>query len=461
MIRIRKLLGLALNRRSITATEVAVVRGRCRVVRAAELPLSAEAGLHDPARLGKALKDMLRAGHFSAWRCVIGLDATCLVAKDKRFPAAAASSMCDILRLAAEQDFATDSQNLLVDYVPVSSTAAVLIAAPRSVTVPLLSAADAAGLSVLGVTSSALALAQVTSRAAQTDRLVVSLTSGGADVAVQSSGETRLLRGLVSAGGAAPQALADLEGELRRMLGSGLVHSDRAELVVWNSSGLEDAAVEVLGKRLGAAVHICRLPADLDELDGADVSAGDMPSAAALPTAYLKGLAVDFINSRLAPPRRRRFGRWVTWGGIAAGLAILLGALFIYDWRSDVSDIADMKSRLSEMAPLLKQSKDVIAKTTFARGWYDKRPKFMDCLREVTLAFPEEGKIWATNLSVHEDMRVVLSGKASGESAVLDVRDRLKMNPHFTEIKLLYLRQAGGTSHEVAFAISLALPGAM
>ena len=339
-----------------------------------------------------------------------------------------------------------------------------LVAAPRSVADPLLAAADAAGLNVLAVTSSALALAQATVRHEGAERLILSLTASGADVVVQAGGELRFLRGLAAGGGssAVTQCLAELEGELRRVLATGLVTADRAELVAWNSSGVDDSAVESLGKRLGLHTRMCRLPADLNGLDGVDVpAAGNLSSATALTTAYLQGLAVDFINSRLTPKKQRRFGRVVVWGGIAAAVVVLLAGWFIYEWRSDVNDIADLKSRLSEMSPLLRKSDDVIAKTTFARGWYDKRPKFMDCLREVTLAFPEEGKIWATSLVVHEDMHVVLSGKATGESAALDVRDRLKQNPRFTEIKLLYLRQAGGSSHEVAFAISLAIPGAI
>jgi len=54
---------------------------------------------------------------------------------------------------------------------------------------------------------------------------------------------------------------------------------------------------------------------------------------------------------------------------------------------------------------------------------------------------------------------VVFSGKAIGESAVLDVLDRLKANPKLSDVKPLYIRQAGRDRREVAFAMSFAFAG--
>ena len=44
------------------------------------------------------------------------------------------------------------------------------------------------------------------------------------------------------------------------------------------------------------------------------------------------------------------------------------------------------------------------------------------------------------SLAVQSDMRVVFSGKAVSESAVLDVLDRLKARPGVSDVKPLYLR---------------------
>jgi len=57
-------------------------------------------------------------------------------------------------------------------------------------------------------------------------------------------------------------------------------------------------------------------------------------------------------------------------------------------------------------------------------------------------------------------MRILVSGKASDERAVLEVLDRLKGSPGFSDVKPLYIREVGGGVREVSFAISLSFIGA-
>ena len=114
-----------------------------------------------------------------------------------------------------------------------------------------------------------------------------------------------------------------------------------------------------------------------------------------------------------------------------------------------------LEDRLETIAPSISEAEDIIDKTTLARGWYDREPRYLECLRELTLAFPAEGRIWTTSLSIQEDMQVIFSGKAVNKAAVLEVLDRLKANPRFSQIRPLYLRESGKEQREIAFAISL------
>jgi len=54
---------------------------------------------------------------------------------------------------------------------------------------------------------------------------------------------------------------------------------------------------------------------------------------------------------------------------------------------------------------------------------------------------------------VREDLRAVVSGKSRDEKTVLEVLDRLKQSKALADVKLLHLREAGGSSREVSFAI--------
>jgi len=461
----RKTLGLAVTRQTIAAVEVVASRGRCRLEHVAEMSVSGERGLDNPAELGMALKEFLRVHHFSASRCVIGLEAAHLAAKEKRLPEAAMGSLDDILRLAAEQDFASDEQELIFDYVGSSeakATCALLVAAPRRVVDQVLAAASAAGLSVVAVTSSALALAQASASPAPSgQRLVLSLSQAGCELVVQSHGAPRLMRRLPVGPGATP---VELEAELQRVLAVSMPEAQAApgELLVWNATELGESALPEMGKHLGMPTRICRFPTDLGLEGPVSQTAGNLAAAAALAVAHArsKGRALDFLHSRLAPRTRRRVGKLAVWATVAAAVVVAALVSLLLDWRSSQQQIADMQARLSGLDPSVRRAKNLIDKASFARGWYDRRLPMLDCLRAVTLAFPEEGRIWATSLAVREDMTVSLSGKASGKGAVLDLLDRLNASPALTEIKLQYTRQSGTNTQEVSFAINIHFAGA-
>ena len=98
----------------------------------------------------------------------------------------------------------------------------------------------------------------------------------------------------------------------------------------------------------------------------------------------------------------------------------------------------------------------------------------MDCLREVTLAFPEQGSVWATRLSVKvepgagpkpkEELHVALEGKAAGDQPVNDLSNRLQGNPRLSDLKRGPILKVGtgarGGSTDVSFRNDFSYPGA-
>ena len=107
------------------------------------------------------------------------------------------------------------------------------------------------------------------------------------------------------------------------------------------------------------------------------------------------------------------------------------------------------------------EAEKVIRRTKLAMTWYDRRPEFLECVKQVTMAFPPDGKIWATRVTIQDpdEMNVILAGKAVSEAAVLDVLDRIKADPRMSQVKSLYLREAGRDGREVAFAMSFSFGG--
>lgn len=163
---------------------------------------------------------------------------------------------------------------------------------------------------------------------------------------------------------------------------------------------------------------------------------------------------IDLLHSRLAPARKAGRGRKAAWGGTVAVAVVIAVTLLLLDWRSNRMEATRLQTELAGMKDELTEARAVIDKVKYAREWYDLRPSYLDTLLHLAGAFPQEGTIWATGLTVKEDMRVGLSGKAVSKSAVLDLLDRLRTNPALAEVKQEYIEQSGRRGEEVAFAMS-------
>ncbi|MCX5684564.1 MAG: hypothetical protein NT049_12870 [Planctomycetota bacterium] len=467
----RKMLGLAVTERSITAVEMGVAHSRPVVLHAAEMPMPEGDGSREPAALGKSLRQFLKHNHFSCSRCIIGMGTRWLAAREKSLPPTAADLVAGMLSLAAEREFASDPKDLVLDYTKPADAAqgksVLLVAAPRQNVNHLLATAEAAGLTVTAITSSTMALASATGGAAFARRLVLVLTPGGAELCVQTGGGFGLLRCLplaappTAAGVSAQEGwVADLAGELRRVLAlqpGAATTPQGAELVVWNAAGLSAESLGGLGATVSVEARLCKYPSDLGITEEPASVAGEAAAATALALSGLQAAAppVDFLHSRLTPRKKFALGRKVVWAGALAAAVVIAILVLLLNWQSQQQEVEELTGQLRDMKVNVDAAKDIVDKTTFARRWYDQRPRFLDCLRELTLAFPAEGRIWTTSVGIGDDMKALLSGKASDESAVLDVLDRLTKSRKFTDVKPLYIREVGGGSSEVSFAISL------
>ncbi|MCE5184697.1 MAG: PilN domain-containing protein [Planctomycetaceae bacterium] len=164
--------------------------------------------------------------------------------------------------------------------------------------------------------------------------------------------------------------------------------------------------------------------------------------------------AINFLNS-IQPHRRSiRSSPWMPRAGWAAAVIGLIGILFALEWHFDRARIARYEQELAGIRPDVQQAETMIERTAYARQWFSAQPVHLEVLMELTNCFPAQGDIWLNSLAVDETFNQVITGKASGERAVLDIVDNLKSSPRFQDVKILYIRQAGKNSREEMFAIS-------
>jgi hypothetical protein len=380
----------------------------------------------------------------------------------------------DALRMLAERELSMGLDELALDYAgdvdPAQPRRLLLVAILRKHLDRIERICRAAGLRLAAVTSTALTASRAAGKSAG-DGIHLLLTPGSAEVLVVRGGSPAALRhfALMGTGGAgaeaeaSPEALARLGNEIHRLVslmpGGPLAAGGGAELVLLDGLGLGAPAAAALGERIGLPVRGGSAGPPVDpsgELPPADPKTKGSPAAAlALAGARPELLAVDFIHSRCAPAKVRRVGRRTM---AAAGLALVLGIgilLLFLDLQGREVDLAGLKERIAglqadvaEAETFLKNNKSLVL------GWYDSRPRPLDILKRVTLAFPEEGKVWATSFSATEGLKGSISGKAVDQKSVLAVLDRMKADRAISSVTLSDMREAGGTTALVTFALT-------
>ena len=465
MIVSRTMLGLAVSEGAIEVAEVGLVSDRPAVLRGGRFVASGEAG-------PDALRHFLKRNHFSTSRCVIGLEAGWVVAKEKLLPPASAAAIAGALSIAAERDFGSSAGEFVFDCTAPSEspagTATLLVAASRQKLDDAAGVARAAGLTPLAATPSALALATATA-VSTVERLVLCVCPEKAELVMQAGSRFRLLRRLSAPVAGQPERLASEAARVMSFLPAASESDGGRELLIWDAGyGLDTAAVDLLRERLAMPARLCRFPEDLGM--GASGAGGGPQTvqAAALAAAALarRPAIVDFLHSRLAPPRAARLSRYAKWAiaGAVAACAAIGG--FVLDWLSKQDAIAALEAKLDGIKSDAASASEAIDNLAFARPWYGGRPRYLECLREMTLLFPEEGRSWATSIVMRDKGKVLLSGKSESEGAALEILDRLKASKGFVNVKSLYIRDAGGSSQgsgqgqDVSFAISFELAGA-
>ena len=457
-----KKLGLAFTDTGVMIAEVKA-NGRTRVTAAANVKFTPELNLDNPAALGKHLYETLRKERFSARRAVIGLPARWLMSRLKPVPPAEGEALAEILRLSADRAFASDGNELVIDFIPPTAGAkeeqVLLIAALRRRIEQVKQVAEAAGLRVEAITSSTGALALAAHEGAPTD-LVVQINDDSVEFALRDRQQLRMLRHVaMHVNSVEPAAVV---GELRRTLATDPRGADAEaarRLLVWDSAGAPQAVNQLI-ERLDLPQEQAGALADLAHVNGEvghglDALRYAPAIAVALSATDADLRPVDFMRSRLAPPRRQRLSkRWRITGLVAAVVAVGVGSLF-YIVQGEQAEVAELTQQVQTVSPEVEAAREMVNKVRFAEGWFEDRPRSLDYLRELTLAFPERGDIWTTDITIREDRTATLSGKATENRTVLELLDRLQRSPSFENVKLLYSRDAGRREPETAFSIAL------
>jgi hypothetical protein len=470
MVKPKKFIGLAFEDNGILAADVRREKDAFKVTNTKHFVFPEGGDLKDPESLGKALGAFLQENKFSGRKAIIGIPAKWLMMREKTFPASAKDKIAGMLKIYAEREFSLSPDELALDYtasnVNDSSNRMVLSAMLRSNMEQIMLAVRWAGLDVYSVTVSSVALFTLIrgKMPPPAPSHFLYIRPGFAEFLTRDGEQIIDVKYFQKD---IKKETGPFITELRRIM----TYADssggdgKAKLLVWNASG--DSVREELKTLADSVSPQMRIVEGDRQALAAGLGLPWEEKTYALIAPALLGQSfneadpfhIDFLNSRMNLKAGMIKKNQVMWAsGVAAAVLIIL-IVMLFVWRSDKKDVNELKAKLNDMQGDIDSARDVINKVASASSWYSDRPKVLGCLKELTSAFPEEGRIWVTNLAFNEKMKGVISGRASDEQSVIDVLDKLKANHLFTDVQMIYLQDNSKSSQEVSFSMNFSYTG--
>lgn len=472
MVGTRHMLGLAIDDTGVVATELSIQSGRTEVRRTGELLWEQELTTDNAKALGHRLRQFLRDKGFSSKRAVIGLAAKWVLTREVDAPPSSPEALAGLLSIQAERAFSMDTEELIFDYCGKTSTteksSVLLMAARRQIVNGIREMAVAAGLQVQSITLSALACSKAFSEDGQTCWYGVYARPTYCEFWAQSDGSPRFIKHVPIGKNGTPDGYADLLASAieRLMLLSPMPgQTPPYQIAAYDACGLPQELIAGLGTRLGPQITVSNGCAGLRSKGLGLHDHPDQTRAIAAAAVALTGLGpqkppVDFLHPRVGVKKAVSHKLAVVWGaGIAAACVLGLGVLLVV-WHAYSGEIAVNEAWLKDNAGQIAAAQEVLDRMKYTDPWVDRQPRFLECLKNLTEAFPAQGYLWASSLALNENGSGSVVGKATSELSVNDALDKIKHNEKvFTEAKLMYLRDAGRESREKEFAFNFKFKG--
>jgi len=467
MLGTRTLLGLAIDEHGVMVAEIGGRSGRPDVRRVGHWAFPAPFDGGQAQELGHQFKQYLRANHFSSKQAVIGIPTKWVVAREIVAPPANPEALAGMLAIQAERAFSLNASELIFDYCGQPSTSEgrkiLLLAARRQMIEQVKEIATVAGLQVQGVTVSALAFDRERSKADAARGFGLYARPTYCEFWSQGAGRPDALKHvpMPSTNGMPDDRTQRLAAALQRliMLMPQQGQTPPYQVTLYDACGGSEGLVDRLNERLAPQITVRQGGAELSgglRLEGAESIAA---AAVAMTGAGMSKPQVDFLNPRIGRRQTSPHKRLVGWGVFAAAAVVLVVGAVLVDWQRTRSDIGTYTEQLEGMSGDLEKARAVVDRMAYARSWTSQTPEFLECLRQLTMAFPEAPTVWATSLALNENSEGSLVGRAVDDTGIIEVQDRIKQNGAFSDVQMIHIRDVGRNSNEKEFALKFKFQG--
>lgn len=449
-------LGLVLESGRIEAVHVHRTNGSVKVGKSVAAPLKSAVPGESPEALGKEIRAILDQAGLRERNCVVAIPSRWLLTGRTEMPDLPEADAAGLLQLEAERVFSTDASSLRI-----ADSRCVLADGKRHVTLVGVSADSAmeleqaleiAGLKIVSLTSGVTELQQSVDDAGSeslslvpgTDHLGLQVTAGGGVAAL------RTIEGSAGEDGAKlPPASDVVAREIRITLGQ-LPEDLRRRVTQVRIFGAEEPAARLadgLRQRFSASGLHLDVVTTYPATRPAPGVAPSTPLSTALSLAarYLMGHRPAF---EFLPPKptfigalvaKYSAGRLKTAVALAAVAALLIGGVLLYQQIQ----LASLNSQWSRISAKVSELDGMQQRIRQYRPWFDESFSNLAVVRQLSLAFPQDGSVTATSIEIREGTSVSCSGTARDSATFLRMLDALNSAPGVTS---LHRDQIRGTS---------------
>ena len=465
-------LGLAIDEFGIAAAEIRTLHGHTEVQRTGQWQFEKKLNLDNAKDAGQKLKQFLRENHFSSKQAVIGIPTKWIVAKEITIPPAGAESVAGVLNIQAERAFSLNAGELVFDYCGRTSSSepseVLLLAARSQIVEQVKELAASAGLQLRSMTVSALAFGKNVTDSDTEYRYGLYTRPAYCEFWAQLNGSPRSIQHipLTATNKTVDERAELLASTIQRLILLSSQHdsSSSHRITAYDGCGRAGETIELLNEHLKPRIVVtdgsAQLPGEITDSPELQEQAQSIAAVAvATAAAGTDKLPVDFLNPRFGLKKKAVRKPVTIWAGIIAAVCLPVIIAVLMNWRADSRDIATYQEQLALMSEDITAAKEVVDRITYAKSWTSQEPVFLNCLRELTLMFPEEPTIWATNLRLSEDAGAALVGKAVNEESFYEVLDKIKQNEAFFNVQMVHLRKVGRDLTEQEFAVNFEFRG--
>ena len=430
--RLTSLLGLALDGGRLDGVVLRRTNGSLQLQQSFSAALTLDPLTAAPELVGREIRNQLDAAGVRERHCVLGVPLKWVLMAHTELPPLPEADAASLLQMEAERGFPCDTTTLrLVNSrcpLPAGKQHVTLAGIPNSQLAALEQVLAAAKLKPV---SFALGLAALQPPAAENSNGVLALAIGESTVSLQITcgggvAALRALEGAIENPNGRPALLPDLVARESRITLGQLPAELRDAVKRIRIFGPRELAQQ-LADEMELRFEPMGLSVEVVTAYSPDEFGVQLPPEALLSAAFslaARSLVEQSPAFEFLPPKltiieqfaaKYSSGRLRTIGAVAAGIMAIVGGMFLIQqtqlWR--------LRSQWSGMSAKVLELQGVQGQIRQFRPWFDDSFRDLAILRQLTLAFPEDGVVTAKTIEIQAGNTVSCSGNARDNASLL------------------------------------------